>query len=251
MTQEHLVQEKHEHGGREKLVLRTGEESAARTVVLLHELGGLSPDTINYAKTLADSGCVVYLPVLFGKSGQANAFKGSLQVCWSRQFTILLSDRSSPIASWLGALCDTISAKRQQPIAVIGMCATGGLVFTLLGRDSVGGGVAAQPSLPLRSPASPPNPLSLGASRPEIESPLARGKPLLALRFEHDRICPAGRLVQIQESFPNANVVTLPGPHHSTLVYDANPDARRAVLDLLDRVYGGGSDGGATSASAV
>ena len=222
--------------GRE--VLWMGDAESRRPVVLLHELAGLASETADYARTLVEAGCVVHMPVIFGTAGQESWVKGAAQLCWGRQLSLILSDRRSKVADWLIELCRHVKERHGRQVVVIGMCATGGVVFSLLGDDAVGAGVSAQPSLPIRFSGSRPNIAALGASVTDVETAASSGKRLLALRYQNDRICPAGRIVQIQTSFPDAGVVELPGKLHSTLVYDPHDDARRGVMELLDEVFG-------------
>lgn len=207
-------------------------------MVLLHELGGLAQATVDYAATLVTSGCVVHMPLIFGTVGQQSPLKGAAQLCWGRQLALLLSDRRPRIADWLAGLCGEISSRHGRPVVVIGMCASGGLVFSVLAEDSVGGAVAAQPSLPWRLPSSRPNIAALGSTIGDVNAAAGSGKPFVAIRYEDDRICPAGRLLQIEETFGANTVEYLPGDRHSTLVYDWQEAARRRVLGLLDEVFG-------------
>lgn len=222
--------------GRE--VLRAGDETSKRPVILLHELGGLSQPTVDYAATLVRAGCVVHMPLIFGSIGQQNPAKGLIQLCWSRQLALIFSDRRPNIAEWLAGLCDHIGSEHQRPVVVIGMCATGGVVFSVMMRGSVGGAVAAQPSTPFRPPWSTPNIAELGTSAADVEASAASGKPLFAVRYARDGFCPAGRIVQLAETFGEDSTETLLGKGHSTLVYDPHQDARRRVLSLLDEVFG-------------
>ena len=219
-------------------VIRAGDPSSPRPVILLHELGGLSQETVDYAAALVDAGCVVHMPLIFGSIGQQSAARGSIQLCWSRQLTLLFSDRRPRIADWLAEFCDHIRNESGHPVVVIGMCATGGVVFSVLMNDSVGGAVAAQPSLPFRPAKSRPNLATLGATVADVRASAESGKPFVGLRYRGDRLCPAGRLIQIAETFGEDNTFEVPGNLHSTLVYDQNDDARKRVLVLLDEVFG-------------
>jgi dienelactone hydrolase len=205
---------------------------------MLLELGGLAQATVDYAAALVDAGCVVHMPLVVGSGGQQSAGKGSFQLFWSRQLTLLFSDRRPRLADWLATFCDHIRNQNGHPVVVIGMCATGGVVFSVLMNDSVGGAVAAQPSLPFRPAKSGPNLATLGATVADVTASAESGKPFVALRYQEDRICPAGRLIQIAETFGEDNTMEVPGNLHSTLVYDQNDDARQRVLALLDEVFG-------------
>ncbi len=221
-----------------RLVIRLGDPASTRRVVLLHELGGLSQETADYAGTLVEGGCLVHMPLIFGSLGGQGMIKGSAQLCWSRQLTLLFSNRRPRIADWLAGFCDHLHRESGRPVVVIGMCATGGVVFSVLMRSSVGGGVAAQPSLPFRAPWSRPNVASLGATVDDVMASAASGKPLAAFRYENDLICPAGRLIEIGRVFGEDSTDEVPGRLHSTLVYHPDAGARGRVLELLDEVLG-------------
>ena len=178
------------------------------------------------------------MPLIFGSVGQQSTIKGSFQLCWSRQLTLLFSDRRPKIADWLAGFCDHISRESGHPVVVIGMCATGGVVFSVLMNDSVGGAVAAQPAMPFRRSGSPPDIKALGTTVIDVLASADTGKPFVALRYRHDRVCPAGRLLQIGETFGEARVMEVQGKLHSTLVYDADDNARKRVLELIDEVFG-------------
>ncbi len=221
-----------------RVVVRAGDPESSRPVVLLHELGGLAQATVDYATTLVEAGCVVHMPLIFGSVGQQSTVKGSFQLCWSRQLTLLFSDRRPKIADWLAGFCDHISRESGHPVVVIGMCATGGVVFSVLMNDSVGGAVAAQPAMPFRRPGSPPDIKALGSTVVDVLASADTGKPFVALRYRDDRICPAGRVLQIGETFGETAVMEVQGKLHSTLVYDADDGARKRVLELIGEVFG-------------
>ncbi len=220
-----------------RLVLRAGDPSALRPVIVLHELGGLAQVTVDFAAFLADAGCDVHLPLVFGTPGQDSLLRGTAQLCWGRQLTLLFGNRRSPLADWLASLCDWIWSERHVPVTVIGRCATGGVVLSVLADDAVAAVVAAQPSLPYRLPFTGRSIRSLGASVEDVEAAVNSGKPVVTTGYTFDLICPAGRLLQMDETFPDS-LTSVPGRGHSTLVYDPHDDARGAVLGLLDEVYG-------------
>ncbi len=220
-----------------RLVLRAGGSSQPRPVILLHELGGLAQVTVDFAAALVELGCDVHLPLIFGKPGQDNLLLGTAQLCWGRQLTLLFGNRRSPIADWLASLCGEVWSHHRKPVMVIGMCATGGVVLSVLAEASVAAVVAAQPSLPLRPPGTGRSIRSLGASLEDVEAAVKSGKPVVTTGYADDLICPAGRLLQMDDTFPDS-LTMVPGKGHSTLVYDAHPDAHGAVFELLDEVYG-------------
>lgn len=218
-------------------VVSINEGDRPRKVVLLHELGGLAPATMEFAVFLKDKGnCVVHMPVLFGRTGQDNKALGMAQLCWSRQLVLLLGNRRSKAADWLIRFCRHVKGTSDKGVTVIGMCATGGLVFSALSDESVAAGVSAQPSLPFRPFSIGHSVRSLGASVSDVQNAADGQKPFVAVAYTQDRLCPAGRLNQIDRLFPG-DVVKVEGRGHSTLVYEPTDIARQAVLDLLEAAY--------------
>src|SRR5687767_1666102 len=53
----------------------------ARSILLLHEITGLSPKCMSFAERLARAGFSVYAPVLFGNAGEAGMLS-VLRNCW-------------------------------------------------------------------------------------------------------------------------------------------------------------------------
>ena len=118
------------HQGRSHPVYRAGSGPA---VIVIHEIPGIHPGMVTFARRLLDRGYTVYLPSLFGRPGQpatTGALVGSiLRVCVSREFAIL-ADRTSPVVTWLRALA--AAAHREcggRGVGAIGMCLTGGFAL--------------------------------------------------------------------------------------------------------------------------
>src|SRR5512133_3607238 len=92
------------HDRRTYEVFRGGSGPA---VLVLHEIPGLHPGVIDFARRLIAAGYSVYLPSLFGRpAAPANGreiVRSILRVCVAREFT-KLADRTSPVVGWLRAL---------------------------------------------------------------------------------------------------------------------------------------------------
>jgi hypothetical protein len=92
------------HDRRPHEVFRGGSGPA---VLVLHEIPGLHPGVIDFARRLIAAGYSVYLLSLYG--GPAAPAKGReiapsiLRVCVAREFT-KLADRTSTVGGWLRAL---------------------------------------------------------------------------------------------------------------------------------------------------
>ena len=106
------------------------KKGSGPVVIVLHELPGLSPTSLDLGRRIADEGFTVLMPLLFGSPGQDSGKRGFVQICLAREFTLLRTNRTSKIG-WLRALAKkrtTGNASRQsmaQPGGVFG-CARGG-----------------------------------------------------------------------------------------------------------------------------
>ena len=218
------------------------ERRGARRALLMHELPGLSEDCVDFARRLYGEGFEVHVPLLFGSLGQSSLLRGSYQMwCMRKQFELFRNNRSSPIADLLRRLCERLAAD-SGPVGVIGMCATGGLVMSLMYSPSVAAAVAAQPAMPIRLFYTRKAEQNLGASAQEVKLSAASGTPLLGLRFTWDPLCPANRLRQLRETFGERyqeHVASGNGLRHATLTEDAATSAdavSRTVAFLRDHV---------------
>lgn len=227
------------HGGKTRTVFTRGEGPA---VIVCHELAGLSPTCLDLARRIAAESFTVFVPVLFGKPGQTSTLRGGVQVCLSREFTLLAGDKSSPISAWIRALAADTAGRAGHPhVAAIGMCVTGGIVLPVLLADAVQAAVMSQPSLPFAPTWMPSSRRGeLGISPGELEDVRETGKQVLGLRFERDRICPPQRLVRLKEELPDtAEVRELPSESkgdHSVLTFHFVDGPGHPTREAFDRV---------------
>ncbi|SFN29538.1 Dienelactone hydrolase [Nitrosospira briensis] len=215
-------------------------------VILLHELPGLTRETVELAEWIADHGFHVVMPLLFGSPLQ-NPALGLMKApftCVRKEFNNFAAGKSSAITTSLRALCRKVHAERGGVgIGAIGMCYTGGFVFAMMLEASLLAPVAAQPSLPLFQPESldvEPEILAFASSREDTMS-------LLGLRFKDDGRCPASRFERLEKSLqnrtgsaePRFRSITVPGKGHSTLTFEYEKalsegiDTREQVLQHL------------------
>lgn len=209
------------HGGTARPVFTRGDGPA---VIVCHEIAGLSPSSVGLARRIADEGFTVFAPALFGTPGRASAFRGLAHVCLSREFTTLKLGRTSPVSDWIRALARVAEERTGVPgVAAIGMCVTGGIVIPVLLSDSVRAAVASQPSLPAALPfCSRRRRRDLGMSDDDLRKVQATGKPVLALRFTEDKICPRERVERIDDEIAGPPAPDLPSKKprdHSVLTY--------------------------------
>lgn len=199
---EGFTERKFPQSGRTHVVYAIGPGEAP-AVVLLHELGGLSPEAIDLARRLAGEGYRVEMPLLFGRPGQGSALRGAVQACVSREFRFLSTGGGSPASDWVIALCQDLRARADRPVAVVGMCLTAGLALAAVLDKSVTAAVSSQPALPLPLWFGRASSLGFTVSEP-------CDKPVLALRFRRDLLCPRSRLAALPAAFPAAECIVVP-----------------------------------------
>ncbi len=164
-------------------------------VLLLHEMNGLTKQTLHYATELSKD-FTVYIPMLFGEKGEESFWKGSLAY-WLGDEWRIPSSGSAPIVAWLRDVVSMIEADhKSSPIRIIGNCMTGALPLALLGKAdgevnvNIDAVVVAQPSLPKRFFwwHTAEDHKSLGLSNGDLVVAQKSRAKVLALRFETDWI---------------------------------------------------------------
>ncbi len=176
-------------------------------VVLLHELPGMIPDCVALADRIAAAGFTVYLPLLFGEPNVPLSLgtmaKYTVQLCLSKEFSLLAKKQASPITTWLKALCREAKSRcDDRGVGVIGMCLTGGFVLSLMADESVLAPVLCQPSLPLGITKG--HKRSLGVSEDELAIATQRAQQgciPLGFRFTGDGLCTVERFTRLREEF--------------------------------------------------
>lgn len=212
-------------GGITHSVYRTG---TGPTVILMHELPGLSPTAIDLGKHIAELGYTILMPLFYGTACQRSGLQAFGQLCVSREFTRLRLNKTSKVTTWLRALARAENDGRG--VAAIGMCLTGGLVLGLLLEPAVVAGVAAEPALPFSyGRASKKRKGNLGIDKDEAAELEALKKPLIAVRFKHDDICPQERLQAMRERL---GAETIEVPEHGSYS-DADPPIRPGAHSVL------------------
>jgi dienelactone hydrolase len=163
-------------------------------VILLHELPGLSRDTVELAEKLVGEHYTVHVPLIIGEFGEDSPRKGFAKCL--NEFNCL-GNGDSRFAGWLRALIAQRYTGR--PVVVIGMCLTGTVALEVADAPGVTAVVMAQPSLPL--------PLTRW-QRPKISvtekhAALIRraGTPILAMRFSEDCMATRERFATLRRTF--------------------------------------------------
>jgi dienelactone hydrolase len=232
------------HGGIRHRVFTRGNGPA---VIIMHEITGLGPECVALGDRIAALGYSVYLPLFFGEFGVAAKAKVSQglavgRICVSKEFHCFAKNETSPIADWLRGLTREVARRSRGPVAAIGMCLSGGFVLAMMIENDVVAPISCQPALPLRLPLTDKEEwaTSLGLAPRDIAAAKARhdaGCPLLAVRYETDKICPKGRLDRMQREFTRMERVEIPAerPKHASLTVDFSEVSYDAVRRFLER----------------
>ncbi len=78
-------------------------------IMILQELPGIGPETLELARRLNDSGFRVYLPHLFGTFGKTQTGRNFARLfCVRREINMFMKGRQSPVAGWMRALAGHI-----------------------------------------------------------------------------------------------------------------------------------------------
>ncbi|UVT16045.1 MAG: hypothetical protein H8K04_00305 [Nitrospira sp.] len=180
-------------------------------LLLLHELNGLTPQTLRYAAELSQD-FTVYLPMMFGEKGKTSFLnRKGLWAYWDwfgSEWSVP-SKGSSPIVNWLRDVVSDIEQKhKSSPIRIIGNCMTGALPLGLLGKAdgtdnaNIDAVVLAQPALPMRFWwwHTEDDYKSLGLSNDDLMAAQKSKAKILALRFQTDWISHPGKRETLRSS---------------------------------------------------
>ncbi|HJV43394.1 dienelactone hydrolase family protein [Caulobacter sp.] len=183
-------------------VFRIGEGPA---VIVIHEVPGLHPGVLDFARDLAGAGMTAFCPSLFGKPGKTVTRGYAIgeilkNICVRREFSVWKDGRSSPIVDWLRALArrahDECGGKG---VGAVGMCFTGGFALAMMTEPAVVAPVMSQPSLPFRDRGG------LDCSAAEIACAKRRFNDedlsLIAMRFRSDTLVPSARIARLKAEF--------------------------------------------------
>lgn len=237
--------------------LATGEErafdvytrGAGPVVLIVQELPGIGGATLRLADFFVQEGFTVVMPHLFGPLGRTDLLVNTMRLfCLRKEFTVFAKGKTSPVVSWLRALCQDLRQRHDTPgIAVIGMCLTGNFSMSLMADEAVLAGVASQPSLPIGDSAD------LHMSETEIQQIRTRLDslpPMQTWRFEKDPLCKGARFDALDKAFNDDSrqriaLNVIPGKGHAVLTLDfvdeeGHPtyQARQSVLAYFKESLG-------------
>jgi dienelactone hydrolase len=189
-------------GGRTRDVYRTGTGPA---VIVIHEVPGITPLVAAFGRKIAARGMTAVLPDLLGTPGKPVTIPYALtsfaRACVSSEFTILATNRTSPIVAYLRELARAEHATCGGPgVGAVGMCLTGGFALAMAVDPIVVAPALSQPSLPL--PTNALRRRSLGLSDDDYETVkrrVADNLCVMGLRFSGDAKSPGDRFVRLRE----------------------------------------------------
>lgn len=234
--------------GRKRTVLVSGATGPA--IVIIHEIYGVTPELLRFARWVRDAGFRVYAPVLIGPAdGSAEAKPNlgrMLGLCVSREFTLFADGKTSPIVDWLRAVARTAHAEcGGKGVGVIGMCLTGNFALGMAVEPSVLAPVMAQPGLPANKPGG----MGLAAADIDVVKNRIRteGLEVRGYRFAGDDLCRAARFEAFERALgPGFTGTVLPDeagnpagrkPPHSVftgdLIDSAGEPTRKAVDEVI------------------
>lgn len=245
---------------------RVYSQGSGPAVIVIAEMPGISPKVADFARKVAARGLTAVMPSLFGVDGRdphpsslgrigaAQNMVGTIaRACISREFTVLATGKTSPIADWLRGLAAEEHERCGGPgVGAVGMCFTGGFALAMATDDRLLAPVLSQPSLPFGIIPSRNRSIDLSAADlARVRSRCAAGLQVMGLRFEGDRLSPGNRFDHLREQLGDAFIAVelpdsaanpdslLPTPH-SVLTEDLidepgqpTHDTREQVLDFF------------------
>jgi dienelactone hydrolase len=174
-------------------------------VIVIHEIPGLHPAVLEFARDVAAEGMTVFCPSLFGEPGKPVSRRYAVEsvvktLCVRREFFAWRAGRSSPIVDWLRVLARQVHAEcGGKGVGVVGMCFTGGFALAMMTEPSVVAPVLSQPSLPILDKSG------LDCSAAELACAKLRFESedlsLIALRFKSDAHVRDGRFQTLKATF--------------------------------------------------
>ena len=195
------------HDGTSRQVFAAGEGPA---VIVIHEVPGLHPGVVDFARRIVARGHHVRMPSLFGTPGKpvsaGYALREMVGGCVAREFATWTLDRTSPITTWLRALAADAHAQCGGPgVGAVGMCFTGGFALGMMVDERMLAPVLSQPSLPFT--VGKRRKAAVGISDADLERVKERaadGVCVMGLRFTADIAVPAARFDTLRRALGDA-----------------------------------------------
>lgn len=186
-------------------------KTGVKPVLVMHEITGLTPETLELALRLEEANFRVYMPVLFGKPGhRLNRFRIAAMALHPASNPFARDEVSPRIKIAEATLGAITSRSGNRPIGVVGMCLTGNFGIALLSDPRVGRAVLSQPAVPFGLTSS--HKQALGVSDDDIARARQSGKPMMALRFNSDAKSPVDRWQRLEKEFSKGGQIRLYPP---------------------------------------
>ena len=215
-------------------------KAEGRPVILMHEIFGLSPSVVAFARELNAAGFRVYMPVLFGTSDPGNTKWLRAMFCVAYEFRILANNDPGPWADWIRDLASYAFTHNPpgKGVGVVGLCLTGNLALSAAMNPHVTASVMGEPSLPFgRAGGLHVSPAELEAVKMRVdqEKLVIRG-----YRYRLDWLCKKDRFDELYETFRHGfQGTTIPTDDktlHSVFteeIRDADGNLRHGELETL------------------
>ena len=200
-------------------------------VIVMHEVPGLHPGVLAFARRLVALGLTAYLPSLLGEPGRpmtpAYTAASMARACVAQEFATWATGANSPIVAWLRRLAVHAHGACGGPgVGAIGMCLTGGFALGMMVEPAVIAPVLSQPSLPF--PLTARHRRDLGIDDATKAAIRARTDVcVLGLRFTGDRLVPPERFAALR---------TLLGDRFVAVEIDSRPGNRHGIGRLAHSV---------------
>ncbi|GAA5021691.1 dienelactone hydrolase family protein [Terrabacter aeriphilus] len=213
-------------------------------VVVMHESPGLTHEVVAFGEELVAAGFTVVLPHFFGGADEdprrLEAARVLPRLCVGREFTVVATGRTTPVAGWLRSLARQLHADvGGVGVGAVGMCFTGGFALAMMVDPVVAAPVVAQPAVPV--PLGPRRAADIGLGTDDllaVQDRVRAGCPVLGVRYRADWST-GTRFETLAEVLGDGfRRVELDGPGHATLTAERHPDAVEAVVAFLTERLG-------------
>src|SRR3954453_15670666 len=170
----------------------TYRDGAGPGVIVMHESPGLTPEVVRFGRDLGDEGFTVAMPPFFGSAHRAPRWLEAARVlpreCIGREFTMVATGRTTPLAGWLRSLARHVHAEAGGVgVGAGGMCITGGFALAMMVEPAGGAPGVAHPAPPRPLGARRAADIGLGGSHlASVQARVAAGCPVLGVRYRAD-----------------------------------------------------------------
>ncbi|MBF0240280.1 MAG: dienelactone hydrolase family protein [SAR324 cluster bacterium] len=239
------------HNNETKIFYRGGQGPA---VIVMHEVPGIYPGVVEFARKVIAQGFTVFMPSLMGTPGKEIGVGYSLdtmaRLCVMKEFTVFATNKTSPVIEWLRALARYAHEECGGPgVGAVGMCFSGGFALGMSVDKHMLAPVLSQPSLPFALTKKLKS--DIGLDEESLAQVKARVRDenlcVLGLRFSKDFMVPDERFKRLKDELGDNFIAvdidsSLGNPHgispvaHSVLVYDNVDQEGHPTRQALDQV---------------